>query len=252
MTREYGALIRAGLIVPPANSTVEPEMAAYLPRGAAIHAARLPGTVEQDTSRGLEDRIEGYLAALPDAVRSFGGMDLDAICLMHTGCSYVVGPQGEDRLREALDLSGAPHAFSAAEAIAEILAELGARRIALVVPYPDWLSRAAVSYWENRGLTVVDVAKPPDVVSIYEITPEQVLNCIRRLELKGTEAIVLSGTGMASLRALQSYAPSSAIPVVSSNLCSAWRMLSQGTAAGAELGDLALPMRELRQRLARA
>ena len=46
MTREYGSLFRLGLVVPPANATVEPEVAAFAPQGAAIYATRLPGTVE--------------------------------------------------------------------------------------------------------------------------------------------------------------------------------------------------------------
>ncbi len=65
MTREYGSLIRLGLVVPPANSTVEPELAAFLPREAAIYATRLPGTVEHETGKGLDRRIEVYVASLP-------------------------------------------------------------------------------------------------------------------------------------------------------------------------------------------
>ena len=251
MKREYGSLFRLGLVVPPANATVEPEVAAFAPRGAAIYATRLPGAVEHETGKGLDRRIEGYVAALPDVARSFGGMRLDFICLMHTGVSYVVGPDGESGLRDDLALSGADHAFVAAGAVAETLAALECQRVALVLPYPNWLCEAAVAYWEARGLTVVDVARPDDVVSIYEITPDEVIEAIKRLDKADAEAVVITGTGMASYRAIESYAPTSEIPIVSSNQCVAWHALSLRLTDRAEPPDLAPPMRDLRERLDR-
>lgn len=244
--RLYGPLIRFGLVVPPANATVEPEIAALMPPGGAMYAARLPGTVEQDTSRGLEGRIEGYVAALPDVVRSFGGMELDVLCLMHTGSSYVVGIDGEARLREALALSGADRVYTAAEATAKTLAAFGADRIALVVPYPDWLVESSVAYWTARGFAVVDVAKPRDVVSIYEIPSEAVLDAITRLDWGKADAIVLTGTGMATLGALESYAPKSDIPVISANQCAAWQALRPHLAGEVTLHPV---LRNLRNRL---
>ena len=56
----YGWRGRVGLIVPPANMTVEPEVADMLPKGVSLHATRLPGQVSEDTSIGLRERFEGY------------------------------------------------------------------------------------------------------------------------------------------------------------------------------------------------
>ena len=224
-------------------------MAALLGFDAVIHATRLPGTVSKDTSRGLYTRIDGYVAALPEVVRSLGDARLDALCLMHTGCSYAVGLEGEAELRSALALAGAPHTFTAADAVADTIAALDCTRIALVVPYPDWLSRTAVAYWEARGLTVTGVVKPRDVVSIYDITPEAVLESIARLDLGSTEAILLSGTGMATLHVLEDYAPRSEIPVVSANQCAAWQALRRCRGPDLARESLAPALRELHDRL---
>lgn len=238
MTREYGSLCRLGLVVPPANATVEPEVVAFAPRGAAIYATRLPGTVEHETGKGLDRRIEGYVASLADVARSFGGMPLDIICLMHTGVSYVVGPDGEGGLRDDLALSGADHAFVAAGAVAETLAVLECRRVALVLPYPDWLCEAAVAYWEARGLTVVDVARPQGVVSICEITPDDAIEAIERLDKADAEAVVITGDELRPFVAARSdeqmkpapkwqetwKAPSVRSPTVGSNIWTGLRL----------------------------
>jgi maleate isomerase len=225
MTRPYGALLRFGLIVPPANAVVEPEIASLMPPGSALYASRLPGTVERETGRGLDRRIEGYIAALPDVVRAFGGMELDALCLMHTGCSYVAGLEAESRLTDALALSGAAHVFTAAEAGAATLEALGARRIALVVPYPDWLAEASSAYWTERGFRVMQVARPRDIVSIYEISFDAVVEVVRGIDTRGTDAILLTGTGMPTVEALEACARQCAVPVISANQCAAWHAL---------------------------
>jgi maleate isomerase len=168
---------------------------------------------------------------------------------MHTGCSYVVGADGEAGLREALDRAGADHAFTAAGAVEATLRALGCRRLALVLPYPEWLCEAAVAYWEARGLTIAGVEKPRDVVSIYEITPESMIEATRRLDLDAADAVLLSGTGPPTLRALTESAPAGGIPVLSSNQCVAWHALGQGAAAGTGIENLSPPLRNIRDRL---
>ena len=241
----YGSLLRFGLLVPPANTVVEPEIGGLMPPGAALYATRLPGMVEHETGRGLDKRIEDYIAALPKVVRSFGGMALDAVCLMHTGCSYVVGVEGEARLRETLALGGANHAFTAAEASAQTLSALGAGRIALVLPYPDWLAEASVAYWTARGYEVVDVAKPRDVVSIYEIPTEAVLEAIGRLDTTKADAVLLTGTGMATTAALEACAPGSATPFISANQCSVWWALRRHVTSETKLHPVLEGLRSL-------
>lgn len=245
--RPYGSLVRFGLVVPPANGVVEPEIAGLMPPGATLYATRLPGTVAHETGLGLDERIQGYIAALPDVVRSFGGMALDAICLMHTGCSYVLGAEGESRLTDALASSGAGHAFTAAEASAATLTGLKVERVALVVPYPDWLAEASVAYWTVRGFAVTAIAKPKDIVSIYEIPRDAVIEAIGSLDTSKADAVLLTGTGMATTAVLEACAPASAIPIVSANQCAAWRALRPHISPETELHPV---LEDLRARLA--
>jgi maleate isomerase len=221
----YGWRGRVGLIVPPANLTIEPEVAAMLPNGVSLHATRLPGQVAEDTSIGLRERFEGYNRALAATANSFGGAGLSALCLGVTGCCYLAGADGEKKLLDDLRAGGAPHVMTAARAIRLLLEGLGARKVALVTPYPAWVVELAKTYWQASGLDIVAVVPLPDVVSIYAVDTEKVVAGVRELATSDAEAIVLSGTGVATLPAIEAVADSSAVPVISSNLSLGWWIL---------------------------
>jgi maleate isomerase len=112
------------------------------------------------------------------------------------------------------------------------LAALGARRVALVSPYPEGLAAAGYRYWESAGVEVVArVRVDPqltDTHGIYEMTSDDALSALRGLERGTAEVMLLSGTGMPTLRALRIAAAELPIPVISSNLCLAWALLGAG------------------------
>lgn len=216
----------AGILVPPANTTVEPELVAMLPDGMSLHANRLPGRTMQDTSIGLKERFEGYNATLGESADSFGGAPLDALVYACTGASYLVGPEGESELRRALQNGGVPRVHTAAGAVHDVLLRIGARSVALVTPYPEWLTRTAAGYWEAAGLQVVDVAQVPGVVSIYQISTDEAVATARTLHLDDADALVLSGTGMPTLQAIEVLTQSLDVPVLSSASCCAWWLVS--------------------------
>ena len=221
----YGWKGRVGLIVPPANVTIEPEVAAMLPTGVSLHAMRLPGQVSEDTGIGLRERFEGYNRTLAATANSFGGASLSALCLGVTGCCYLAGAGGEEKLLQDLRAGGAPHVITAARAIGLLLEAFGCRRVALVTPYPVWVVELAKTYWEASGLEIAAIVPLPDVVSIYAVNTEKVLAAVRELATSGADAIVLSGTGVATLPAIETVAESSAVPVISSNLSLGWWIL---------------------------
>ncbi|MGH7268694.1 MAG: hypothetical protein ACREMB_28080, partial [Candidatus Rokuibacteriota bacterium] len=128
MGPEDGWRGRIGVIVPPANGTVEPELAAMLPPGVAFYTARLPGRVSEDTSVGLRERFLGYNRSLATVADSFGGMALAATCLAVTGCCYLAGAEGEETLLKDLRAGGAPNTITAARALRRLLEALGRSR----------------------------------------------------------------------------------------------------------------------------
>lgn len=223
MNIDYGPLARLGVAVPHSNPTVEPELRALLPPGIEAYATRLWHPAPR-----VEDRLNHYLRHLPDALRTFGVLPIRAFGVGCTGSSYTVGRALEDELTAAAAAACGLPVITAAQAIRQALAALGVVHIALVSPYPEGLARRGYRYWRDAGIDLTGLLRvDPDLADthrIYELTHADALAALRALDTRGADAIVASGTGMPTLRALRAFARTEPRPVLSSNLCLAWAL----------------------------
>lgn len=218
---DYGPRARIGIAVPHSNPTVEPEVRALVPSVVGVYATRLT-----HPSPRVEERLQHYIRHIPEAIRTFGEMKLAAFGFGCTGTSYVGGLELEERLvTEASGASGIP-VITAAGAIRSTLKQLGCTAIALVSPYPAELAEAGYRYWADAGIRVVARLRVDpaltDTHRIYELTSEDALAALRRIDRTGADCLVASGTGMPTLRALRQLRAELPLRVISSNLCLAW------------------------------
>lgn len=222
--REYGAKAVVGVALPQANPTVEPELSALMPAGVTLVATRL---TSQDSDP--RERLFQYASDFYEAPTSFDTLKLDALGFACTGASYLVGAELEDRrMKEVSDAVGYP-LVSAAQAIRAAFARLNAKRIALLSPYPAWLTDACKGYWAAQSIDIVrteHIALPSsDTRGVYAIRTSSVLKACETLAGGEADVLLLSGTGMPTLRALKPLRERLGIPVLSSNYCLAWMML---------------------------
>jgi maleate cis-trans isomerase len=228
MSLEYAPRGLVGMLTPQANTTVEPELNLLWPAGVAMINARLLS--DKDT---MSARLVDYFANYGGSLRQFANAPVGVVAAACTGASYLAGREREASVAAELSARGGCPFITAAMAVVDALGALKANRIGLVSPYPDDLNGASVAYWRSHGLDVVEVASVFDAESvfnaesafhpIYSLAGSSAMLALCALEDKPLDAIVMLGTGMPTLAPIAAAVGWSGPPVMSCNLCLAWR-----------------------------
>ena len=222
VTFEYGQAGRIGVGTPQANPTVEAEFAILLPRACALYVTRMTSPAHSP-----RQRLEDYLTGLESYLSAFDTLRPDVFGFACTGSSYLLGAKAERAIIESAAARFGCPIETAARAIIWGLGRLGAKRIAAIVPYPEFVVDAARQYWSAAGIEVRHIeriaTRGADTRGVYELQSGQVATALRGLALDGIDAVLVTGTGMPSLAALRE--PIAGVPVISSNTCLAARLL---------------------------
>lgn len=222
---------RIGLVVPSSNVTVETEMPALLaghPQASfSFHASRMRmRAVSPEELRAMNAQRERCVLELGDA----GPEALLYACLV----ALMAGGPGEHQRVEAavagqLAAGGSSAAVrSSAGALVEALQALGARRIALVMPYVRPLALQVVAYLEAEGFEVTDwrALEVADNTEVGCIPGDRVMAAARSLDLTGVDALVLSCcVQMPSLALVEPAEAEFGLPVLSAATAGAYSLL---------------------------
>ena len=222
---------RIGLVVPSSNVTVETELPALLARqpeaGFSFHSSRMRmQAVSPAQLRAMNAQRERCVLELGDA----GPDVLLYACLV----ALMAGGPGEHQrvesaVAEQLATGGSgAKVRSSAGALVEALHALGARRVALVMPYTRPLAEQIVAYLGAEGFTVADwrALEVADNVEVGCIPGDRVMEAARSLDLAGSDALVLSCcVQMPSLSLIDAAEQELGLPVLSAATAGAYSVL---------------------------
>jgi maleate cis-trans isomerase len=219
---------RIGVLLPPGNPTVEPELYRMAPRGVSFHFARLPAGGSggpAGAAAGMEERTRAYREGLDGPAQALGEVRPALVLLAHTASSYALGWGHEQPLVDRIgSRCGAP-ALLAAHAVRAALHHLGVTRLALGTPYPESISRQGKAYWEAAGFRIVGYHRLAGVVNIYDEPEARAAELAALADAPEAEAVLLSGTGLPTVSVLERLERELGKPVISSNQACCWRAL---------------------------
>ncbi|AYJ85891.1 hypothetical protein D3Y57_07780 [Sphingomonas paeninsulae] len=223
---DYGRAGRIGIGTPQANPTVEAEFAILTPPSVSMAVIRLTSSHTDPA-----DRLRSYLERLEDHLAAYDTYRPDVFGFACTASSYLVSQVDQHRIVAACEQRFGYPIVTAADAIQWALERIGARRIALLSPYPPALSQAAHAFWQGRGFELIETGNAgglgagADTRGIYAMGSIDAANALARIDIAGIDAVLFSGTGMPSLPLIAEHRTGP--PLLSSNLCLAACLFDQ-------------------------
>lgn len=222
---------RVVLIIPAANTTMEPEVRAYCPEIGELRVARVPRTHRPLEPEDLPEYGRSTMAAVMPLLE--GGVDL-----MIYGCTsagFLAGAKGDaTNVKKLSDATGAP-VVSTASAILGVLDKTGIGSIDVVSPYPAWKNDSLKEFLTSAGVRIerMDSFDTKSLEEIGRITTEQVLEKALAIATPDAQAMFIACSQLPTAGIIPTLTDKLKRPVWSSVKAAAW-MASQTLKASAK------------------
>jgi maleate cis-trans isomerase len=218
--------LKAGLMVPANNTTMERELLAWLPPGSTCTTVRVPRGKDLLTAETIPD----YKAQALSLARQFAGSGLDVVAYGCTAASFISGPAGDAQLaRELAEITGMP-VVTTAQAMVLALREENARDIALVTPYTDLVNRQLRAYLADSGIRVkrFNSFYAADVEELGRIEADAVARLAAETMSDECDALFVACSQLPTYEILDELRSRFECPVWSSVQATAWQAIRAG------------------------
>lgn len=215
-TKRPGARTRIALLVPSSNTVMENDLHRGLP------ADRF--TVHTDRMYLVETTREAEIAMIEDharpAAKDVGTTDPDLIVFGCTSGGSLFGLDYDAKIcRELGELAGCP-ALGVVSAVSDALNQAKARKIAVIAPYNEDLTRSVVTALESGSREIVAAHGMGITVNVElsDPTPEDIVRFAKqKLEGVSFDTLFVSCTNFRALEAKPALEREFGVPVITSN-----------------------------------
>lgn len=147
---------RVGVVVPSANSTVEPDFVLAAPKQVTVHANRIGWEAKNlNEDEAIVDRMN---AGVTEAARNLAAARVEVIAYAFATGSFYRGLDYASQLVEQIESATGVPAVATSPAMVEALRALGARRLTVTSPYPEWNNQQLRAYLEAAGFRILNIA----------------------------------------------------------------------------------------------
>jgi len=214
---------RIGALVPSTNTTCESDFQLVAPEGVTIHGQRLWLTNDSLSEQGM-DRMN---SEIENGARYLATAKVDAIAYACTTGSFYRGPGWDRTMTEIVErIAGVP-AVATSPAVVEALRFLGAKKVSVATPYPEWSNRKLRAYLEAAGFEVLNVDGEPTAAQagnqdINDQPPEVIREFATQVCRQEAEALLCACTAWRSLEVASDLESLTGRLLVTSNQATIW------------------------------
>jgi maleate cis-trans isomerase len=142
--------VKALLVVPENNTTMQPEISALCPELAPLPVAR----VKRPPRTLLLEDLPAYGDATLDAIEPFAAQQFDLVIYGCTAAGFLGGPAGNAAMVEKLKARTKATVVSTAGAMIDALHSAGVSNTAVVTPYLKPVNDGLRDYLVSAGIGV--------------------------------------------------------------------------------------------------
>jgi maleate isomerase len=212
--------IKALIVVPENNTTMEPEISVLCPALTPIAVAR----VKRPARTLLLEDLPAYTEATLDALAPFAAERWDLLIYGCTAAGFLGGPGSNADMVERLRERTRAIIVSTAGAMIEALRSAGVAETAVVTPYLQPVNDGLRDYLESSGMRVETLNSffCKTTAELGAITEEQVLELARRTVTPQSRSLFVACSQLPTLNAVAQLRAELGIPVWSSIQATAW------------------------------
>jgi maleate isomerase len=207
--------MRIGLIVPSSNTVMEPDFHRHFTPPNVVSTTRI--LLERVTR---EAEIRMLREDLPRAVQLIKTTAPDVVVFGCTSAGSLQGLVHDDGIGAMIEKQTGAKTITVLRAIIQQLASIGPKKIAVLTPYVEDLTRSIARCIAEAGFTVVKAAGMgiQQNLEIGKVTPAEIVK-FAESQLGGIEAdcVFLSCTNWRAIETIDQLRTKLGIPIVTSN-----------------------------------
>ncbi|MGV9451172.1 maleate cis-trans isomerase family protein [Streptomyces sp. NPDC003635] len=218
-------------VVAPFDFALDRELWRWVPDEVSLHLTRTP-YVPVEVSLDLA-RLVSEHETLSEGVRTLIAIAPEVVAYACTSGSFVGGIAGERAMCAAMTRAGAVPSVTTSGALLEALADLGARRVALVTPYTVSVTRSLQEYVAEAGVRVTGCAFMGLTRHIWKVPYSDVVGMARKaVRTAEPDCLFISCTNLPTYDVIPQLEAELRMPVISANQVTMWAALRRlGTRA---------------------
>ncbi|MDI5967215.1 maleate cis-trans isomerase family protein [Streptantibioticus silvisoli] len=220
-----GPLPQRGVgVVAPFDFALDRELWRWVPDHISLFLTRtpfIPVEVSLDMARLVSEH-----ETLRDGVMALHAVRPETYAYACTSGSFVGGTAGERSMCAAMSGSaGGTPAVTTSGALLAALAEIGARRIAVVTPYTKSVTDSLEDYLGEAGIAVTGRAYLGLTREIWRVPYRDVVDMAREAAVGDADALFISCTNLPTYDVIPQLEAELRLPVLSANQVTMWSAL---------------------------